>query len=166
MCILCKLLCINLSMVLTSSCSACSECSVISDACFCFRWVYHKYKDHLLLADQDILNVLFGISPWYVLWCIKNTVMNWMNRRDLQTKTWQTTVIFLEVWRGHLLTGSIVFHLDKYQDHTESPSPDVRMPPILQGSNFFSSIYSAHLGLEPRGLPCSRTHVPLMIFWK
>ena len=32
----------------------------------CFRWVYHKYKDHLLLADQDILNALFGLSPWYV----------------------------------------------------------------------------------------------------
>ena len=129
-------------MVLTSSCSACSECCVVSDACFCFRWVYHKYKDHLLLADQDILNVLFGISPWYVLWCIKNTVMNWMNRRDLQTKTWQTTVTFLEVWRGHLLTGSIVFHLDKYQDHTKSPSPDVRMPPILQGSTATINIRS------------------------
>ena len=28
--------------------------------------MYHKYKDHLLLADQDILNALFGLSPWYV----------------------------------------------------------------------------------------------------
>ena len=28
------------------------------------RWLLEKYKDKLYFADQDILNALFGISPW------------------------------------------------------------------------------------------------------
>ena len=44
----------------------------------------------------------------------------------------KTPSFFHEVWRDHFLSGSVVFHLDKYQDHTKSPSPDVRMPHILQ----------------------------------
>ena len=46
----------------------------------------------------------------------------------------KTPSFFHEVWRDHFLSGSVVFHLDKYQDHTKSPSPDVRMPHIFQGS--------------------------------
>ena len=29
-----------------------------------FRWLLEKYRDKLYFADQDILNALFGISPW------------------------------------------------------------------------------------------------------
>ena len=38
---------------------------------------------------------------------------------------------FLKCARDHFLSGSVVFYLDKYQAHTKSPSPDIRM---TQGS--------------------------------
>ena len=28
------------------------------------RWVTSRYRDHLYFADQDILNAIFGTSPW------------------------------------------------------------------------------------------------------
>ena len=28
------------------------------------RWITSRYRDHLYFADQDILNAIFGTSPW------------------------------------------------------------------------------------------------------
>jgi len=51
------------------------------------RWVYSKYQSLLWRADQDILNIIFGTSPWYMyeLPCTWNYVM-WQCRVDAWAK--------------------------------------------------------------------------------
>ena len=42
------------------------------DSTLYFRYIFSRHKSYLPLADQDILNAIFGTSPWWVLLFIKS----------------------------------------------------------------------------------------------
>merc|ERR1712227_289989 len=51
------------------------------------RHIFHRHKFHIKLADQDILNAIFGYSPWYLYEfpCSWNYII-WQCRVDFWSK--------------------------------------------------------------------------------
>ena len=105
---------------------------------FCdFRWVFGKHKNDLLLADQDILNAIFGYSPWYLyeLPCSWNYII-WQCRVDYWSQeTNPRTWLGKNQCKGHL-SACPIFSLFLMETFLEAEETGVS---IIHGNS--SSFY-------------------------
>lgn len=75
------------------------------------RYIFSRHKDYLPLADQDILNAIFGTSPWYLyeLPCSWNYIV-WQCREDLSFESNPRSVTGKNLCPDSALNGVSLLH--------------------------------------------------------